>query len=76
MLGMLPWTVLIIFPVNDELRSKKKLSDTEIKKGLRSWGKLHMVRTVASVAAFGLATLSLAASCSGSEQEPRPIVSY
>ena len=30
MLGMLPWTVLIIFPVNDELRSKKKLSDTEV----------------------------------------------
>ena len=35
-----------------------------------------MVRTVASMAAFGLATLSLASSCSGSEREPRPIVSY
>ena len=30
MLGMLPWTVLVIYPVNDELRSKKKLSDTEV----------------------------------------------
>ena len=30
MLGMLPFTVLVIAPVNDKLRYEKKLSDTEV----------------------------------------------
>ena len=45
----------------------------QIKTGLKRWGKLHLVRTVASIAAFGLAAFSLAAS---DRAEPSPIVSY
>ena len=43
----------------------------QIKTGLKRWSKLHLVRTVASIAAFGLAAFSLAAS---NKAEPVPVV--
>ncbi|CAL5229404.1 g12722 [Coccomyxa viridis] len=70
--AMLPWTLVVIMPTNDALRFKKELSDSEIKTGLKRWSKLHLVRTVASIAAFGLAAFSLAAS---DKAEPQ-IVAY
>ncbi len=45
----------------------------QIKTGLKRWSKLHLVRTVASIAAFGLAAFSLAAS---DKAEPSPVVAY
>jgi hypothetical protein len=42
----------------------------QVKKGLKTWSKLHLVRTVASIASFGLATLSLAAS---HKADPQPV---
>ena len=44
----------------------------QIKTGLKRWSKLHLVRTMASIAAFGLAAFSLAAS---DKAEPQ-IVAY
>ena len=42
----------------------------QVKNGLKTWSKLHLVRTVASIASFGLATLSLAAS---HKADPQPV---
>lgn len=52
--GIVPYTLLIMMPTNKRIiQSNKTLEDeSEKKELLNKWSKLHLVRTVASVAGF------------------------
>ncbi|CAF0924162.1 unnamed protein product [Didymodactylos carnosus] len=56
--GMLPYTVMIVAPVNNQIMGKDKQrivsSISEKKALLEKWAYLHLVRTVGSCVGFGL----------------------
>ena len=59
---VVPWTLIVIMPTNKELLNPARVAttpDTDVL--LRKWGRLHVIRTVASV----LAVVILAANIIG-----------
>ncbi len=60
--GVLAWTLIVIMPTNKELLNPTRVAttpDTDVL--LRKWGRLHVIRTVASL----LAAVILAANIIG-----------
>jgi hypothetical protein len=52
---MIPWTLIVILPINRQLLDETRTSqtpDTDVL--LKKWGRLHMVRTVASLLALSI----------------------
>jgi len=59
---VVPWTLIVIMPTNKELLNPARVAttpDTDVL--LRKWGRLHVIRTVASL----LAVVILAANIVG-----------
>ena len=52
---VIPWTLIVIMPINRELMDETRTSqtpDTDVL--LKKWARLHMVRTVASLLALAI----------------------
>jgi hypothetical protein len=55
LLTVIPWTLIVIMPVNRQLLDESRTSqtpDTDVL--LKKWGRLHMIRTVASLLALAI----------------------
>lgn len=58
--SVIPFTFAAIMPTNKILLGTPKKEDEEIQNLLGKWGKLHAVRTVASLISFGIFLYALA----------------
>ena len=52
---VVPWTLIVIMPINRQLLDETRTSETpETDVLLKKWGRLHNVRTIASLLALAI----------------------
>jgi len=60
LVGVIPFTLIVISPTNQRLKSQDlDLSSKEAMRLLRRWGRLHLVRSLASGVALLIFLLAL-----------------